>query len=156
MLFHEQTSADVEVNDPSMSVDTDGNQLIRGKPNVSVQRTHDNGDANNVVDFGRSSMSAHFYVIVETNSQVVAYVSSDLHLAMLRLFVDITVRMPNMAMGRVTRERAKAAYRIGIRAEQIIDFLASHAHPIVSNRTDGLPVIPENVSPIKHIHLLHS
>jgi hypothetical protein len=38
---------------------------------------------------------------VETNMQVVAYCESDLHLAMLKLFVEVDVRMPNMAMGKV-------------------------------------------------------
>lgn len=42
-------------------------------------------------------------IIVETNLQVIAYVTSDLHLAMLKLFVDLSVRMPNMAMGKITR-----------------------------------------------------
>lgn len=72
-----------------------------------------------------------FQVIVETNNQVIAYTNNDLDLAMLGLFVEIQLRMPNMVYGKLTRDKAKAAYKVGIKASQIIDFLISHAHPIV-------------------------
>eukprot|EP01039_Chlorochromonas_danica_P001598 gene1598-1745_t len=83
-------------------------------------------------------------IIVETNLQVIAYVTSDLHLAMLRLFVDVNIRLPNMAMGRLTREKSREAFRSGITAAQIIDFLTVHAHPVT--RKKQTTVIPENVS----------
>lgn len=84
-------------------------------------------------------------VIVETNFQVVAYVDSSLHIAMLRLFVDARtmIRLPNMVMGNITRDSAKSAFKLGISAQQIIEFLTNHAHPLTAAR---LPVIPENVS----------
>jgi transcription initiation factor TFIIH subunit 4 len=82
-------------------------------------------------------------IIVETNLQVIAYVTSDLHLAMLKLFVDLAIRMPNMAIGKITRERSKEAFRMGIRAAQIIEFLQSHAHPRALSRES---VVPDNVS----------
>lgn len=87
---------------------------------------------------------AQLQIIVETNLQVVAYASSDLHLAMLKLFVDINMRMPNMAMGRITREKSREAFRAGISAAQIIDFLTLHAHAVVSKKQSV--AIPENVS----------
>jgi hypothetical protein len=63
----------------------------------------DTSEDGNVPDGGgaRASKVGTLDVIVETNMQVVAYVSSELHLAMLKLFVDISIRMPNMAMGKV-------------------------------------------------------
>jgi transcription initiation factor TFIIH subunit 4 len=70
-------------------------------------------------------------VIVETNFQVVAYVSSDLHLALLQLFVLVTLRMPNMAFGRLHRDKVKDAFKAGITANQIVTFLEHHAHPVV-------------------------
>lgn len=73
-------------------------------------------------------------LIVETNDQVVAYTSSDLDIAMLKLFVDIRLRLPNMVFGKITRDRVKTAYRSGIRSSQIINFLTSHAHPVVLER----------------------
>jgi transcription initiation factor TFIIH subunit 4 len=92
----------------------------------------------------RSCGTTHtLQVIVETNMQVIAYATSDLHLAMLKLFVDLAVRMPNMAIGKITRERSKEAYRMGIRASQIIEFLQSHAHPKALARES---VVPDNVS----------
>lgn len=92
----------------------------------------------------RSRGKAHtLRIIVETNLQVIAYVTSDLHLAMLKLFVDLAVRMPNMAIGKITRERSKEAFRMGIRASQIIEFLLSHAHPKTAIRESA--VVPDNV-----------
>lgn len=78
-------------------------------------------------------------IIVETNLQVTAYVSNPLHLALLRLFVEVHVLLPNMAIGRLTRDKSKAAFRTGMRAKQIIDFLAVHAHPKVQDRENKLP-----------------
>ena len=48
-----------------------------------------------------ASRTSSLEIIVETNMQVVAYCESDLHLAMLKLFVEVETRMPNMAMGKV-------------------------------------------------------
>jgi transcription initiation factor TFIIH subunit 4 len=82
-------------------------------------------------------------IIVQTNNQVIAYVSSELHLSMLKLFVDITLRMPNMAVGIFSKEKIKDSYKMGISSSQILDFLNSHAHSLVENRD---PIIPANVS----------
>jgi transcription initiation factor TFIIH subunit 4 len=82
-------------------------------------------------------------IIVETNNQVVAYLTNDIHLAMLQLFVEVIVRMPNMAIGKITKEKVRGAFKMGIKASQIVDFLVLHAHPQVRRRA---PVIPENVT----------
>ena len=81
-------------------------------------------------------------IIVETNFQVTAYVSSELHLEMLKLFVEVTMRMPNIAYGSITRAKAKKAYHMGIKAAQIVDFMITHAHPVVR---DNPNIIPANV-----------
>ncbi|CAE7483556.1 GTF2H4, partial [Symbiodinium microadriaticum] len=96
-----------------------------------------------VKEAGSSVLAMH--IIVETNFQVVAYVKSDLHLHMLRLFVDShgMIRMPDMAVGHLTRRSIKAALRTGISAAQIISFLEVHAHPLVATR---VPIVPENVT----------
>lgn len=78
-------------------------------------------------------------IIVETNLQVTAYVYSDLHLALLGLFVDIHLRFPNMAIGRITRKKSQDAYRIGITAGQIIEFLLLHPHPETIRRNKTVP-----------------
>jgi len=90
-----------------------------------------------------SNGSRELEIIVQTNCQVVAYSSSELHIAMLQLFVDVNMRFPNMVTGRITRDRIKDAYRMGMRADQILTFLSSHAHPKVADRN---PIIPDNVS----------
>jgi transcription initiation factor TFIIH subunit 4 len=84
-------------------------------------------------------------LIVETNFQVVAYFTSDLHLAMLSLFVDNRglVRLPNMALGQITRDSIKAALKIGIKSQQIINFLSIHTHSRLLHRQ---PLLPENVT----------
>lgn len=74
------------------------------------------------------------------------------------MFVEVSVRLPNMAVGRITREKSKEAFRIGMKAAQIIDFLTLHAHPVMrQNKMKAAPgksvssssltssVLPENV-----------
>lgn len=84
-------------------------------------------------------------IIVETNFQVIAYLSNDLHLWMICLFIDARtmVRFQNMVIGSITRESAKESFSIGIRASQIIDFLETHAHPLAKKRQKQ---VPENVA----------
>ena len=90
----------------------------------------------------RSSITSGLEVIVETNMQIVAYLTSDLHLALLKLFVEFSVQLPNVAIGTITRDKAKEAFRMGIKVGQIIDFLCSHCHHLVK---DMKPIIPTNV-----------
>ncbi|KAG5176605.1 transcription factor Tfb2-domain-containing protein [Tribonema minus] len=82
-------------------------------------------------------------IIVETNFQVVAYTTSDLHVAMLTLFLELRARLPNMVIGVITRESVRQALVTGIKASQILNFLKWHAHPNVINRR---PMIPENIA----------
>jgi hypothetical protein len=88
------------------------------------------------------SITSGLQCIVETNMQVVAYYKSELHLALLNLFVEFHVQMPDMAIGKITRDKVKDAYDMGIRVEQINDFLCVHAHDLVKNETE---IIPPNV-----------
>lgn len=101
--------------------------------------------ARSCVSMNNAMDSVSLTIIVETNFQVVAYVNSNLHLAMLSLFVDTRsmIRLPNMVLGNITRDSAKAAFRLGITAQQIIGFLVTHAHPLPARTR---PVIPENIS----------
>ena len=90
----------------------------------------------------QDSLSSGLEIIVETNMQVIAYLRSPLHLALLGLFVDLSVHLPNVAIGTITRERAKAAFGMGVRVDQIVDFLCVHAHPMTRAHQ---PIIPTNV-----------
>ncbi|KAJ0394152.1 hypothetical protein P43SY_009838 [Pythium insidiosum] len=82
-------------------------------------------------------------VIVETNFKVYAYTTSTLHVAMLSVFVDIVARLPNLAVGFITRESLRSALIHGISAQQIYDFLVQHAHPRMRARQ---PILPENIA----------
>lgn len=118
MLFKSTPTGDLKSTQESYQTDSDINGSINNQCNIPVS-------------MNKNDSADILQIIVETNLQVIAYVTSDLHLAMLKLFVDLSIRMPNMAIGKITRERSREAFRMGIRAHQIIEFLRSHAHPTV-------------------------
>ena len=90
----------------------------------------------------QNSLSSGLEIIVETNMQVTAYLTSELHLALLNLFVDFSVLLPNVVIGTLTRDKAKQAFRMGVRVKQIVDFLCVHAHALTR---DQKPIVPANV-----------
>ena len=77
--------------------------------------------------------SSHLAIIVQTNFQLCAYTTSELHLSMLGLFCDVNTirRLPNVVFMTITRDSVKAAFHLGIQARQILRFLEKHAHPKV-------------------------
>eukprot|EP01041_Mallomonas_annulata_P002176 gene2176-4234_t len=106
----------------------------------------------------QSSQTQSLVVIVQTNFQVTAYLSSPLHQAMLGLFVDLRIKLPNTIFGTITRDSIKEAYRLGITARQIINFLSVHHRKDkdkdkVRDKSQGSgsgsgsdPSLPENVT----------
>jgi len=68
-------------------------------------------------------------IVVENNYRVYAYTTSPFQMALLGLFVHIRYRLPNVAVGTLTRTRVADALANGITAGQIIRFLNAHAHP---------------------------
>ena len=96
--------------------------------------------------------SAHLAIIVQTNFQVCAYTTSELHLRMLSLFCDVPSirRLPNIIFLKITRDSVKGAFHLGIQARQILRFLEKNAHPKLRTRTSqtagqGLSPVPANV-----------
>ncbi|KAK2601996.1 RNA polymerase II transcription factor B 52 kDa subunit [Conoideocrella luteorostrata] len=86
-------------------------------------------------------------VIVETNYRIYAYTQSTLQIAVLALFCKLNMRFPDMVAGRVSRTSIRQAINFGITAEQIISYLAAHAHEQM-HRTASLtnkPVLPPTV-----------
>eukprot|EP00033_Pygsuia_biforma_P003358 GCRY01003679.1.p1 GENE.GCRY01003679.1~~GCRY01003679.1.p1 ORF type:complete len:497 (-),score=102.42 GCRY01003679.1:202-1692(-) len=79
------------------------------------------------------------YLIVQTNYTVIAYTTSPLKTAIIGLFTDIKYRMPNMAMGSLTRESVSRALKKGISAEQMIRYLRLNAHPVMRGKGPALP-----------------
>jgi transcription initiation factor TFIIH subunit 4 len=88
--------------------------------------------------------SSHLAIIVQTNFQLCAYTTSELHVSMLGLFCEVQTirRLPNVVFMSITRDSVKAAFGLGIQARQILRFLEKHAHP--KFRATG-STIPENV-----------
>lgn len=86
-------------------------------------------------------------VVIETNFRLYAYTQSTLQIAVLALFSKLTMRFPDMVAGRVTRTSIRQAIQFGITADQIIAYLAAHAHEQM-HRTAALtnkPVLPPTV-----------
>jgi transcription initiation factor TFIIH subunit 4 len=90
--------------------------------------------------------SSHLAIIVQTNFQLCAYTTSELHVSMLGLFCDVQTirRLPNIVFMIMTRDSIKAAFTLGIQAQQILRFLEKHAHPKLRKGT--APPIPPNVT----------
>jgi len=75
--------------------------------------------------------SSHLAIILQTNFQLCAYTTSELHVSMLALFCDVGTirRLPNVVFMTITRDSIKSAFGLGIEARQILRFLEKHAHP---------------------------
>ena len=65
--------------------------------------------------------SSHLAIIVQTNFQLCAYTTSELHVSMLSLFCDETQfrRLPNIVFFKITRDSIKSAFRLGIGSGQV-------------------------------------
>lgn len=89
---------------------------------------------------------SHLAVVVQTNFQVVAYTTSKLHISTLALFCDVESyrRLPNVIFFHITRDSIRSAFRLGVKADQILRFLHVHAHPMLRNGDQ--PLVPSNVS----------
>ncbi|CAH0052983.1 unnamed protein product [Clonostachys solani] len=95
----------------------------------------------------KSSTELKGSVVVETNYRLYAYTSSTLQIAVLALFSKLNMRFPDMVAGRLTRASIRQAIQFGITADQIISYLAAHAHEQM-HRTAALtnkPVLPPTV-----------
>lgn len=77
---------------------------------IGVPRSITAGAAAGSASLDSAGAAPSLLIIVQTNCGVTAYVSSELHIAMLGVFVDINLKMPNMVMGRLTRDKIKDAY----------------------------------------------
>lgn len=86
-------------------------------------------------------------VIIETNYRLYAYTSSPLQIAVLALFTQLNMRFAGMVTGRLTRESIRRAISFGITADQIITYLAAHAHEqmVRAAAATGRPVLPPTV-----------
>ncbi len=85
--------------------------------------------------------SSHLGIIVQTNFQLCAYTTSELHVSMLGLFCDVETirRLPNIVFMCITRDSVKSAFNLGIQARQILRFLEKHAHPKLRTSESAIP-----------------
>lgn len=86
-------------------------------------------------------------IIIETNYRLYAYTNSPLQIAVLALFTQLSMRFAGMVTGRLTRESIRGAIDHGITADQIIAYLAAHAHEQMARAAAaaGRPVLPPTV-----------
>ena len=86
-------------------------------------------------------------IIIETNYRIYAYTSSPLQIAVLALFTQLNMRFSAMVAGRLTRESIRRAIGYGITADQIISYLAAHAHEqmVRAAAQHARPVLPPTV-----------
>jgi transcription initiation factor TFIIH subunit 4 len=103
-------------------------------------------DTSSLLNDPNSSISAQpsgkGYIILETNHRLYAYTSSPLQIAVLNLFVRLTSRFPNLVSGKLTKDSVQRAITYGITSDQIISYLATHAHPQMHKSN---PVLPPTV-----------
>lgn len=67
-------------------------------------------------------------IILETNFRMYAYVQSPLQIAVLALFSELKFRFKGLVSGHLTRASIRRAIDMGITSDQIISYLATHAH----------------------------
>ncbi|KAI8953009.1 transcription factor Tfb2 [Xylaria longipes] len=67
-------------------------------------------------------------IILETNFRMYAYVNSPLQIAVLALFADLKYRFRGLVSGVLTRNSIRRAVDMGITSDQIVSYLATHAH----------------------------
>ena len=89
-------------------------------------------------------ISREGFLIVETNYRVYAYTESPLQIALLAIFTHMSYRFPGFCLGMLSRESVRSAFKSGITAAQIINFLSVNAHPSV--RQSGRPLVPPSIA----------
>jgi transcription initiation factor TFIIH subunit 4 len=91
--------------------------------------------------------SSHLAIICQTNFLLCAYTTSELHVSMLGLFCDVQSirRLPNCVFMQITRDSIKAAFTLGIQAQQILRFLEKHSHPKLRQGNTNASPLPGNV-----------
>jgi len=79
------------------------------------------------------------FIILESNYRLYAYTDSRLQIALIALFCEIHYRFPNVVIGLITRDSVRQAFKGGMSAQQIINYLLMHAHPNVRDKEYPIP-----------------
>jgi transcription initiation factor TFIIH subunit 4 len=96
---------------------------------------------------GSSSTDQKGSIILETNYRLYAYTNSPLQIAVLALFTKLDMRFAGMVSGRLTRDSLRTALEHGITSDQVITYLATHAHEQMRRAAaaNNKPVLPPTV-----------
>jgi transcription initiation factor TFIIH subunit 4 len=78
------------------------------------------------------------FLTVETNFRIYASTTLDLHIVLLSYFLKLEYRLPGLVVGLLTRESVCEAFKDGLKACQIIEFLRNHSKNIPNNVEDQL------------------
>ncbi|KAK4155599.1 transcription factor Tfb2-domain-containing protein [Chaetomidium leptoderma] len=113
----------------------------------SAAAANNPGDASSLGTTPDTSAASKGAIIIETNYRIYAYTSSPLQIAVMALFAHLNLRFPGMVTGRLTRDSIRRAIGFGITADQIVSYLASHAHEqmVRAAAATGRPVLPPTV-----------
>ncbi|KAI0452969.1 transcription factor Tfb2 [Xylaria acuta] len=95
-----------------------------GNPTSSAAEGIGNANVAGVGDSGQDKSA----IILETNFRMYAYVNSPLQIAVLALFADLKYRFRGLVSGVLTRNSIRRAVDMGITSDQIVSYLATHAH----------------------------
>jgi transcription initiation factor TFIIH subunit 4 len=95
---------------------------------------------NSSLDSNETDATPDHFIMLETNYNVYAYTNSRLHISILNLFLTLKCRFSNMVIAHLDRQSIRRALTKGITAEQILQYLTAHAHPLMLKRTPVLPV----------------
>lgn len=87
----------------------------------------------------------HGKIIVETTMRLYAFTSSEFQIKILRKFVRLDVRLPNLVVGRITNVSISAALRNGITGDGIIMYLEQYASPRMKRNEQTGRALPQTV-----------
>jgi transcription initiation factor TFIIH subunit 4 len=127
---------------------TSGASALRSvSSGFAAATTNTSGDTSSLGTTAADAPSSKGFIIIETNYRVYAYTSSPLQIAVLALFTQLNMRFAGMVTGRLTRDSIRRAIGFGITADQIISYLAAHAHEqmVRAAAATGRPVLPPTV-----------
>ncbi|EGC36839.1 hypothetical protein DICPUDRAFT_31198 [Dictyostelium purpureum] len=113
---------------------------------LAVDKINSSSNSANTVASSTIEKKESGYIVLETNYRLYAYTASSLQISLLSLFVKMLYRLPNLAVGIITRESIRTALIHGITADQIIDFIRHNAHPNAVNNGQPIPdVVAEQI-----------
>jgi len=95
-----------------------------------------------VASLSKEDKESRGYIVIESNFKLFAYTTSNYQLKLLGMFCCLDLLLPNLVLGRITKEDTLRASKMGISVNAIIKYLTDYAHPRMREQE---PVLPVNV-----------